>query len=88
MPYRTRQAAFFYAAEVMQGNTKGLKPMVSKMFSFRCTPHEATRLESLARQTGRNRSEVLRRLIFLADIPAAVQLLGEMRPEEVPEVKP
>lgn len=55
--------------------------MKKQMVSFRLDPPDVYRLNSLARQTGRNRSEVLRRLILLADTPAAMQLLGELRPE-------
>lgn len=50
--------------------------MKKRMISFRLDPPDVARLNTLARQTGRNRSEVLRRLILLAEHPEAVLLLG------------
>lgn len=55
--------------------------MTREMLSFRVTTPERIRLDQLAAATGRNRSEVLRRLILLAEDPAAVKLLGMLRTE-------
>ena len=58
--------------------------MKKKMISFRLDPPDVFRLNTLARQTGRNRSEVLRRLILLAENPEAVQWLGKPHTESEP----
>lgn len=55
--------------------------MTTEMLSFRVSTHERIQLDKLAAATGRNRSEVLRRLILLAEHPAAVELLGKVHAE-------
>lgn len=75
------RAVFFSAALVTQIDTERAGQMQERMVSFRLTAPDVSRLNHLAKVTGRNRSEVLRRLILLADNPAAVELLGKPHTE-------
>jgi len=51
--------------------------METKGFSVRLDPKQSAKLRSLARQSGRNRSQVVQRLIdFASENPDAQQALG------------
>lgn len=48
----------------------------TKVFSIRFEPQEYKTLDNLARETGRSKGGVVRRLIKLAELPEAKRLLG------------
>lgn len=55
-----------------------------RWISLKLKNNEVEKLDLLARQVDRNRSQILRRLIILADeLPDARRLLGDPRPKEV-----
>lgn len=78
LPNHTGQAAFLGSPSQI-GYDRGR--MTKEMLSFRASTPERIQLDKLATATGRNRSEVLRRLILLAENPAAVELLGKVHAE-------
>lgn len=56
--------------------------MQRKVFTLRLSKAESDRLASLARQTGRSQGATIRRLLLLADLPAARALLGDPQPQD------
>lgn len=58
-----------------------MKTGISENFCMRLAPDEAAKLRRLASQTQRTRSAIIRRLLLVADLPEARQLLGIAEPK-------